>query len=419
MRTPKEKTRCETTNRPGRLFEVILIASMAISRCAGQEMSLEPMELLDLPLSKLSSVTAETSATAQRLQVQRRVNGQEPAKACAEGTGQAASGKCENNVPVFFGFGSPENYPLYPYRLFATDEPWPAQPAREAGPVPLETLAEVTKAEDAPETAALEMATEPGLLENHSESLVKDVQAPMPSDDHVESSPVADVLEPTVKNEIWESRIAAPKDTGYEQMKLELQKIIYQVRTVELEARQERTVSDTKLTAETTEPNGPQPHANEVHVAKQKELEQVRPPYIPVSDSTLKALEDIAAKANGQGAGLGNAMELAGILYRSGRLEQAAKIYRLAYQAAAADDNVAVEDKAWVLLQVGNCLREMDANAAAEAYRQLVTEYANSMWKDMAKTQLELLNWYAGDKPEELVAQKAVQLVGRQSNTEP
>jgi len=414
-----ENTRTETMNRLGRVFGIVLIVCAAIGRCGGAEISLEPMELLDLPLSKLSAVTAETSATARKLNEQREQEDRKTAEAGGNNEVFAAKSR-ETDVPVFIGFGSPEDYPFYPYPLLATDAPWLTPPAQEATETPpVQTVAEITPVEDAPETAAVGETADPAPLENNLEpSPVKDAQEPMPSEDYVESAPVDDVREPVVKQRVWEGRITAPTADSYEQMKLELQKVIYQVRAIELEERRAKIISDAELMAMgAAEPNG-LPDANEALVAGKKEVEQVRPPYTPVSESTLKALEDMAAKAGTEGAGLANALELAEILYRSGRLEQAAKVYRLAYNAAAADDNVAVENKAWMLLQVGNCLRDIDASGAAEAYKQVVTEYANSMWKDMAKTQLALLNWYASDKPEELVAKNGAKPAGGQLKTE-
>ncbi len=62
-------------------------------------------------------------------------------------------------------------------------------------------------------------------------------------------------------------------------------------------------------------------------------------------------------------------------------------------------------DRAWILFQIGNCLRKDDLPAAAKMYQQLLTEYPNSPWVDLAKAQSNLIAWYLKDEPVKLIAE--------------
>jgi outer membrane protein assembly factor BamD (BamD/ComL family) len=57
------------------------------------------------------------------------------------------------------------------------------------------------------------------------------------------------------------------------------------------------------------------------------------------------------------------------------------------------------------LFQIGNCLRNDDLPAAAKTYQQLLTEYPNSPWADLAKARRDLIAWYLKDNPVKLIAE--------------
>ena len=56
-------------------------------------------------------------------------------------------------------------------------------------------------------------------------------------------------------------------------------------------------------------------------------------------------------------------------------------------------------DRAWILFQLGNCLRETDSAKAQEAYMKLVSEYPDSPWTELAKAHGRLLTWYQKSRP--------------------
>jgi TolA-binding protein len=55
------------------------------------------------------------------------------------------------------------------------------------------------------------------------------------------------------------------------------------------------------------------------------------------------------------------------------------------------------------LFQIGNCLRDGDRPAAEKVYKQLIAEYPDSPWTDLARAEDKLLEWYQKENPHELI----------------
>ena len=98
-----------------------------------------------------------------------------------------------------------------------------------------------------------------------------------------------------------------------------------------------------------------------------------------------------------------NPFELAEILFLAGHLKESAVFYEQALEQIKTEDPKSILDRAWVLFQIGNCLKTEDPKTAKEMYRQLITEYPDSIWTNLAKTQDKIINWYQTDKPKELI----------------
>jgi tetratricopeptide (TPR) repeat protein len=98
-----------------------------------------------------------------------------------------------------------------------------------------------------------------------------------------------------------------------------------------------------------------------------------------------------------------NPFELGETLFLSGNEKEAAVFYTEALGRTEPNDISLSRDRAWVLFQTGNCLRNSDLPAAMKMYTQLITEYANSPWADMAIAQVKVLDWYLKDEPHKLV----------------
>ena len=119
----------------------------------------------------------------------------------------------------------------------------------------------------------------------------------------------------------------------------------------------------------------------------------------PVSEDTLKILETLMNEPNG----IQNPFELAEILYHSGYTDKAAKLYQQALNLNDPNTPEAAREKAWILFQIGNCLRNNDPKTAKKIYRNLIAEYPDYLWADFAKVQEKIINWHLKDKPQELI----------------
>ncbi len=107
-----------------------------------------------------------------------------------------------------------------------------------------------------------------------------------------------------------------------------------------------------------------------------------------------------------------NPFELGETLFLSGNLKEAAVFYTEALDRTEPNDVDPSGNRAWMLIQAGNCLRNSDRPAAAKMYALLLTEYPNSPWALMAQTQAQLIDWYLRAEPAKLIAEK--EQTGRQ-----
>jgi hypothetical protein len=94
---------------------------------------------------------------------------------------------------------------------------------------------------------------------------------------------------------------------------------------------------------------------------------------------------------------------MAELLFLSNHPVEAAVFYRRALDLADAKGTAAPEDRAWILFQLANCLRETDMTQAEDVYTQLVAEYPDSSWSELAKAHGRLISWYQRVRPRDLV----------------
>jgi len=215
--------------------------------------------------------------------------------------------------------------------------------------------------------------------------------------------------------QLWQARITNPKNRAGSESKIQLQRIIEQIHSVEFtpqpgppeplivaEPIQKTEPNETLSQPEVMQP--PQSQKAESGHKPSLDSEQqneVQMPYQPVTEETLQMLKDLSQHPQQ----LKTPFELAEVLFNSGCLKEAAKCYRQALNRMTADETDQNENKAWILFQIGNCLRNTDPPTAIEMYRQLIAEYGDSPWVDSAKARNKLINWYQQDKPAELVAE--------------
>lgn len=181
----------------------------------------------------------------------------------------------------------------------------------------------------------------------------------------------------------------------------QLKRIIEQIRSVEFKPQEqapEPVIVPEKAPA--IEPNETVP---DVPAQKEKAKQQAKPkqPYEPITDETLQMLINLAQDPEK----LDNPFELGEILFVSGKVKEASTFYSEALKRKDPNDVSVSWDRAWILFQTGNCLRNEDLPAAAKMYQQLLTEYPNSPWADLATAQSNLIAWYLKDEPEKLMLQ--------------
>jgi len=200
---------------------------------------------------------------------------------------------------------------------------------------------------------------------------------------------------------IWENRIASPPRVDEEMSKRELQRLIEQIRRIKLGTEKESMAEEPVGTV------SKKVEVNEPSVIKQEPGKKVETATVElpasstgISRQTLQMLDQLVAHPEQ----MNNPAALAEILYRTGRTKEAGVFYHEAFERKTAGSRVSADDRAWFLLQSGNCLRNYEPLEAMKTYRLLIEKYPNSLWTDLAKAQEQLIGWYQKEKPAELTA---------------
>ena len=201
------------------------------------------------------------------------------------------------------------------------------------------------------------------------------------------------------KSKFLEMTLNIPEEEKDKKAKNELRRIIEQIRSINLELQKE--VFEPVIVpdkASKVEPNEVVLEDKDVKEQQKKEIEP-SPPNGIIARQTIQIIRKFSQNPNN----LKNPFELAETLFLSGYLKEAAIFYKEALKHKSPDDVDSARDRAWILFQIGNCLRIEDRPAAIKFYGQLITEYPDSPWTDLAKTREKLIDWYLKDKPETLI----------------
>jgi tetratricopeptide (TPR) repeat protein len=142
----------------------------------------------------------------------------------------------------------------------------------------------------------------------------------------------------------------------------------------------------------------PQTDSNETQF--RTEVSEEKPQSDLLNESITKETLKIVEDASQNPEKIKNPFELGEILFHSGQLKQAGLRYQQALRQIDREHNGLPQNTAWILLQIGNCLKNDDPNTSVKMYERLVKEYPESIWTDMAKTQIDLINWLLKDKPQ-------------------
>jgi tetratricopeptide (TPR) repeat protein len=184
----------------------------------------------------------------------------------------------------------------------------------------------------------------------------------------------------------------------------QLKKIIEQIRSVGFEPPKQ--TPEPVIVPEQPPAVEPNETVPEVPVQK-KQAEQTeqavepKPQREPITEDTLQVLQALAKNPEK----IANPLEIGEILFVSGNIKEAAIFYSEALQRRDPNSTGVSLDRAWIMFQTGNCLRNDDMPAAAKMYQQLLTEYPNSPWADLATARNNLIAWYLKDEPRKLIQQ--------------
>jgi tetratricopeptide (TPR) repeat protein len=210
----------------------------------------------------------------------------------------------------------------------------------------------------------------------------------------------------TIVQKLWQSRLSVPDGERNDKYRIELQRLIEQIRSVKFEPARRISgplaavelvpaVQSKQVSLSTDIPQEP--------VKEQIEIKLVTNlPYKPIAEDTLRMLEKMSQNPSQ----LYDPLALGEVLFLSGRLKKAAKFYRQAFERMERDDVASGQDRAWALFQTGNCLRYDDLPSAKKIYEQLLAEYPDSPWSDLVKARMRLIDWYLQVEPKSLVAEQ-------------
>jgi len=200
------------------------------------------------------------------------------------------------------------------------------------------------------------------------------------------------------RRQLWRAELSIAKGEKDKGTKNELKRLIEQIRSIKFEP--EKEIFETIIIPEVVPIDEPNEAVSETKEQEKKEIEP-KLPYEPITEQTLQLLKNLSQHLDN----LRNSFELGETLFLSGNLKEAAIFYREALKRKSPDDIGSARDRAWTLFQIGNCLRNDDPTTAIKMYGQLIIEYPNSPWKELAEARSKLLDWYLTDKPGELIAE--------------
>jgi hypothetical protein len=224
-----------------------------------------------------------------------------------------------------------------------------------------------------------------------------------------QNSPVpANTSGKQLEHQLSESRISPPAQSPENSKSNELRQIIEQIRSVKFETSRGELVEPqqpARQPVDTSPTVTPQPTTTDSSAKTEPQLPallaQPQSTGESTSDHTLQMVEEQLKDPNQ----ITNPFELAEILFRSGRMVPAGLCYKQALKAMPTDDPNLGTERAWILFQIGNCLKDEDPNTARESYAELIRTHPDSPWAEVAKVRHGLIEWYQQEKPGELIRQ--------------
>lgn len=205
--------------------------------------------------------------------------------------------------------------------------------------------------------------------------------------------------------QLWFSRITAPDPDEEIEARLALKRAIQQIRSVKF--TNENPAPTFSRVAE------PQPasESSPIEPVKQTESAPVQSPTVVSPEAQAQPLPSTGTEAVLKNllqdpSQARDPLKIAELLFLSGRTADAAPFYQKALDHTRPADRLTDRDRAWILFQLGNCLRETDMAQAQDAYTKLIAEYPDSPWTELAKAYGQLASWYRTAQPRQLLASR-------------
>jgi len=208
-----------------------------------------------------------------------------------------------------------------------------------------------------------------------------------------------------LRRQLWRADISIDKGRKDNVAKNELKRMIEQIRSIKLNMEEEKQTLEPIIVPDVVsiaEPNETLPDTK----GHEKRKVELKLPYEPLTDQTLQILKNLSQHLDN----LRNSFELGEILFLSGNLKEAAVFYQETLKRKSPGDAGSARNRAWILFQIGNCLRDHDPSAAMKMYGQLITEHPNSLWKELADARSKLLDWYQKDELQKLIAERKTEV---------
>ena len=181
--------------------------------------------------------------------------------------------------------------------------------------------------------------------------------------------------------------------------KTELDSLIEQIQAIKIKPKAKPSEPETvSPTVTNTEPNETTA-GTEIPAPQMSDKRQNQAADGSISEETLQRLKDLSQTPNQ----INNPFQLAEILYTSGCLTEAGNCYQAALDRISDEESNHLQDKAWILLQIGNCLKNKDPQAALEKYQTVISEFPLSQWARVAKAKSDAIDWFLKDQPEKVL----------------
>ena len=202
------------------------------------------------------------------------------------------------------------------------------------------------------------------------------------------------------KRQLWLAELNMAEDEKDKVTKNELRRIIEQIRSVNFGLQKE--AFEPAIVPDVVPIDEPDQAVSEGAKEQNKKEEEPSLPYGLVTNKTLQTIRNLSKNPGS----LNNPFEMGETLFLSGYIKEAAIFYREALKRKSPDDAGSARDRAWILFQIGNCLRNDDQPEAIKMYGQLITEYPNSPWKELADARRTLLDWFLKDEPQKYITER-------------